>query len=92
MSVYTIVFAASTLKVLKKWKKSSPQLYKKASIIINELSENPRVGLGHPEPLVGGDGVTWSRRISGNERVIYDIHDEIVEVYILQLGGHYRDK
>lgn len=45
---YTIEFAPAAKKVLKKWKKSNPATFRKASEIIEELMEHPKTGLGHP--------------------------------------------
>ncbi|MDE6515187.1 MAG: type II toxin-antitoxin system YoeB family toxin, partial [Bacteroidales bacterium] len=39
----------------------------------------------------GGD-ITYSRRISKTDRMIYDIYDEIVNVLVIELEGHYNDK
>jgi len=57
-----------------------------------ELAEHPKTGTGHPEPLIGGDGITYSRRISGQHRIIYDILEEVVKVYFISVEGHYKDK
>ncbi len=54
--------------------------------------EHPRTGLGHPEALVGGDGITYSRHIIAHDRIIYDIYDDIVRVFVIQLEEHYSDK
>ena len=54
--------------------------------------EHPRTGLGHPEPLVGGMDVTYSRHITANDRIIYDVYDERVSVLIIQAEEHYNDK
>jgi toxin YoeB len=48
--------------------------------------------IGHPEPLRGGRSITYSRHLSGQDRVIYDIYDDVVTVLIFQLEGHYNDK
>lgn len=63
--------------------------YKK---IYKELLEHPKTGLGHPEALRGGGDITWSRHITAHDRIIYDIYEEVVEVYILEVEGHYNDK
>ncbi|KAB4364076.1 hypothetical protein GAO41_33400 [Bacteroides thetaiotaomicron] len=47
---------------------------------------------GHPEALRGGGDITWSRHITAHDRIIYDIYEEVVEVYILEVEGHYNDK
>lgn len=89
---YTIVFAKSVEKVLKKWKKSNPSLFNKASSIFEELTEHPRTGTGHPEALKGGNDITYSRHITASNRIIYDIHDDQVEVDVVEVEGHYNDK
>lgn len=90
--IYEIDFSPSSKKVLKKWKKSNPSLFAKVSSILVELGEHPRTGTGHPEALKGGRGITYSRRITAHDRIIYDIYDERVEVMVLDVEGHYEDK
>lgn len=53
---------------------------------------HPREGLGHPEALVKGNDVKWSRHITAHDRIIYNIYDEIVVVEVIQLEEHYNDK
>ena len=79
-------------KAVAKWKKSNPFFHKKFIKIILELVEHPRTGIGHPEPLIGGNDIRWSRRLSAHDRIIYDIYDDIVTVLVIQVGGHYDDK
>lgn len=90
--IYDLKFSLQADKVARKWKKSNPSVFKKYSKILAELIEHPRIGLGHPEPLRGGDGITWSRHITAHDRIIYDIHEEIVTVNVIELEGHYNDK
>lgn len=90
--IYTIEFSDASLKVIKKWKKSNPVLFKKLQKLLHELVEHPRTGTGHPEPLKGGADITWSRRITAYDRIIYDICDEIITVIVVEVEGHYNDK
>ena len=90
--MYTLKFDQTVTGVIAKWKKSNPILFKKLSKILAAIAENPRHGIGHPEPMVGGGGVTYSRHISAHNRIIYRIHDEEVYVLIIELEGHYNDK
>lgn len=90
--IYNITIANSAKKVLKKWKKSNPALFRKASCILEEIMEHPRTGTGHPEPLKGGKDITYSRRITGFNRIIYDVYDDKVEVEVIDVEGHYDDK
>ena len=54
--------------------------------------EHPRTGIGHPEALVGGGGITYSRRIGAQHRIVYDVYETEVRVLVLTVGGHYSDK
>ena len=54
--------------------------------------QHPRTGLGHPEALVGGGDITYSRRITAHNRIIYDIYDSRIAVLIIQGEEHYNDK
>lgn len=89
---YSVVFLPEVDKVIAKWKKSNPNLYKKLVKIILAIAENPRAGTGHPEPLKGGGGITYSRHITANDRIIYDIYDSEIRVLVIELEGHYNDK
>ena len=89
---YSIDFSKQTEKILKKWRKSNPIAFNKFKSLLKELEEHPRSGTGHPEPLVGGGDITWSRHITRNDRMIYDIYDDIVQILIVELEGHYDDK
>ena len=89
---YEIQYTENAERILAKYKKSNSAAFKKFSRLIIELIEHPREGTGHPEPLKKGNSITYSRRISANNRIIYDIYDNIVVVLILSIEGHYRDK
>lgn len=60
--------------------------------MLSELQVHPREGTGHPEPLLSGNSITYSRRITKKDRLIYDVYDDIVKVLVLTAMGHYRDK
>ena len=89
---YEIVYSDEAKDELKKYKKSNPMAYKKVYRLIDEIMEHPRTGTGKPEPLTGGNEITYSRRINKKCRLIYDIYDEKVFVLILTVDGHYDDK
>lgn len=90
--MYAIKFDDKVVKIIAKRKKSNPTLHKKLVTVILAIAENPRHGIGHPEPLVGGSDVIYSRRISARDRIIYSINDNEVFVIIIELEGHYDDK
>jgi len=89
---YIVRYTDEADETIAKYKKSNPIAYKKVLRLLKEITEHPREGTGHPEPLKGGNDITYSRRISGKDRIIYDIYDETIVVLIISVGGHYEDK
>jgi len=89
---YKIQYSKDADEAIANYKKSNPIAYNKIVRLIPELAEHPRYGTGHPEPLVGGQNITYSRRISGKDRIIYDVYDDIIVVLIVSVGRHYDDK
>lgn len=90
--MYAVKFDAVVVKVIAKWKKSNPSLYKKLVKVVTAIAVDPRNGIGHPEPLIGGGGITYSRHITAHDRIIYRIYDDEVYVIVVELEGHYNDK
>lgn len=90
--MYTVKFDNKVSKVIAKWKKSNPVLFRKLKKIVEAIADDPRHGIGHPEPMVGGGNITYSRHISAHNRIIYNIHDAEVYVVVVELEGHYNDK
>lgn len=72
--------------------KSNPSLFKKAAKILMDIMQHPRTWLGHPEALIGGNDITYSRHITAHDRIIYDIYDDCVSVLVVQAEEHYNDK
>ena len=89
---YSLIFAPRAMADFEKIKKSGDQArLKKLRTILEELREHPLTGIGNPEQLRYKEN-TYSRRLSGKDRIVYSIHDDVVEVNILQMLGHYGDK
>lgn len=63
-------------------------IVKKIEKLLFSIKETPFEGLGKPEPLKHNYSKKWSRRITGEHRIIYGIEGEIV--YIYSFRGHYK--
>lgn len=63
---------------------------KKIEKILLELSENPFLGIGQPEPLKHELSGYWSRRINQKDRIIYRVDENIITVFVLSAMGHYE--
>ena len=59
--------------------------------LLDAIQENPYKGIGKPEPLKHNLSGAWSRRITQEHRLVYEVNDknEIVTLDILSLKGHY---
>ena len=87
--MYKIVFTEDAQQDLQKLQKMAPQAIKKLKSLLVELQEHPRTGTGQVEQLKHYEEETWSRRINKEHRLVYRIHDDIVEVLVLSTYGHY---
>ncbi|GGI24014.1 Txe/YoeB family addiction module toxin [Pedobacter mendelii] len=71
------------------WKKSGNKaIQKKIEQLITAIQENPYMGIGKPEPLKYGLSGQWSRRINEEHRIIYDVIENVLNIYSLK--GHYN--
>jgi toxin YoeB len=53
------------------WQKTDPDTLHRINALLQDIRRNPFNGLGKPEPLRGDLGGWWSRRISGDHRIVY---------------------
>lgn len=91
--IYQVVFTAKANKDIERLTKSGDKkLMKKLDSLLEELKEHPAFGIGRPEQLKHYQEPTWSRRISGEHRLVYEIQDDVVTVLVLSAYGHYGDK
>ncbi|NBX80423.1 MAG: Txe/YoeB family addiction module toxin [Flavobacteriales bacterium] len=93
MAKYQIVLKPNAEKDLSKHKKAGNQAtIKKINSIFRDLEEHPYEGVGQPEELKHNLSGLWSRRINQKDRLIYEVEEEIVTVYVISAMGHYSDK
>lgn len=55
--------------------------------LFNELAEHPFTGTGKPEPLKHVLKGKWSRRITQEHRLVYEVTEHVV--FVLSAKGHY---
>ena len=83
-----IIYQKRALQDLAYWRASgNRQIQKKISELLNDIVLHPFTGIGKPEPLKHQLRGCWSRHISDEHRLIYEIYRE--DVHILSLRGHY---
>lgn len=90
MGKYQVIIKATAEKDLSKHKKSGDLAsIKKILKILNELKDHPYSGSGNPEPLKFELSGYWSKRINKKDRLIYEVQDDIVTVFVVSALGHY---
>ena len=55
------------------WQTNDADTLQKINDLIKEIKREPFKGVGKPEPLKGNLAGYWSRRISGEHRLVYRI-------------------
>lgn len=90
--MYTIIFSQKAKEDLKLLKKSEPQAYKIAHLLIEELAEHPKKGRGKPQLKKYDLEGLYARKITDKHRLVYSVDDETVRVDIVSAKEHYDDK
>lgn len=69
------------------WQETDKKMLKRINQLLKDIDRNVFEGIGKPEPLKDNFSGWWSRRITGEHRLIYRIEDDVIE--IAQCKGHY---
>jgi toxin YoeB len=87
--IYEIEFTDKAIADIELYKKSGQvNLLKKIAALIREITETPFEGTGKPEPLKYDLRGCWSRRISKEHRLVYEVFEDYIS--ILSAYGHYE--
>ncbi len=70
------------------WQKTDKKTLKKINALLKDIARNPFTGLGKPEPLKYKYQGFWSRRISLEHRLIYQVRED--EILIAKCRFHYE--
>jgi toxin YoeB len=69
------------------WQKNDKQKLKRINELLKDISRHPYDGIGKPEPLKFNYAGFWSRRIDEENRLIYRVDDD--EIQIAKCRFHY---
>lgn len=69
------------------WQKNDKKTLKRINELIKDVKREPFDGIGKPEPLKHNWSGYWSRRITGEHRLVYKVEDD--QVLIAQCRFHY---
>lgn len=82
-----IVFAELAWEDYLYWQAHDVKLLARLNGLIKECARTPFVGTGKPEPLRGSLSGWWSRRLTREHRLVYQVRDDAL--LIAQCRGHY---
>ena len=69
------------------WQAQDKKTLKRINLLLTDISRNGYDGIGKPEPLKNNLSGWWSRRINDEDRIVYRIKNDTIE--IAQCKGHY---
>ena len=62
------------------WQNTDKQVLKKINQLIKDIQRNPFEGIGKPEPLKHQFSGFWSRRITDEHRLVYEITQKSIAI------------
>ncbi|MFD2233819.1 Txe/YoeB family addiction module toxin [Phaeospirillum tilakii] len=86
-----LVWAEPAWEDYLSWQAEDPEMVRKINELIKNARRDPFRGLGKPEPLKGALKGWWSRRITGEHRLVYRVSGtgETQALEIAQCRYHY---
>ena len=90
-----VEFTSHAWEEFQYWLENDPEVVKKIKDLLKAIRQSPFQGIGKPEPLKHGLKGYWSRRITGEHRLIYKIQGkkgEDQKCIVVQCRFHYDNK
>ena len=86
-----IVWAEAAWEDYLSWHNADPKVLRSIDELIKDIRRDPFRGLGKPEPLRHGLAGWWSRRITGEHRLVYRVSGvgDARQIEIVQCRYHY---
>jgi toxin YoeB len=86
-----LLFTPVSWGEFKYWAETDRQVFKRLNTVIEDTRRSPFEGIGKPEPLKGNLAGLWSRRITGEHRLIYFVANYHIgrTLVITQCRYHY---
>jgi toxin YoeB len=81
------VFVDESWEDYQYWLNTDKKILARINDLLKDISRNPFKGIGKPEPLKHKYKGYWSRRITDEHRLIYQVKGD--EILILKCRFHY---
>jgi len=82
-----VAFVPKAFEDLNEWAAQDKKIYAKIVELIKDIQRNQFSGIGKPEPLKHEIKGLWSRRITDEHRLVYEVKDK--EIIVHSCKFHY---
>ena len=82
-----LIFAEQAWEDYLYWQQQDKRMVKRINELIEDATREPFAGIGKPEPLKHALAGFWSRRITDEHRMVYQVEKDAL--LIAQLRYHY---
>lgn len=83
-----LVFTPNAFEHYRYWQESDPKILRKLNQLLQECQRTPFAGTGKPEALKNELRGFWSRRISQEHRLVYEV--DANNVFVTSCRYHYE--
>ena len=83
-----VAFHQSAFEQYNEWAARDKKTFERLKRLISEAAKTPFEGIGKPEPLKHELKGYWSRRITGEHRLVYKVTDE--QIVVASCKYHYE--
>lgn len=83
----SLIFDRDFLEDLQHWISTERKTALRILELVEAIRRDPFTGIGKPEPLRHLGTATWSRRITGEHRLVYRVRDD--RILFAQARYHY---
>ena len=75
-----LIFSDKAWEEYMYWQNTDKQILKKINQLIKDIKREPFEGVGKPEPLKYELSGFWSRRISDEHRLVYEVSESYIAI------------
>jgi toxin YoeB len=75
-----LIFSDKAWEEYMYWQNTDKQILKKINQLIKDIKREPFDGIGKPEPLKYELSGFWSRRISDEHRLVYEVSESYIAI------------
>jgi toxin YoeB len=83
-----LVFTSQGWEDYTYWQRADRAIVRRINRLLDDALRDPTDGIGKPEPLKYGIAGAWSRRITEEHRLVYQVLD--TDLVVLQARYHYE--